>query len=160
MNKLMIEAVVIFALAGCCVAFGYFLRAKCRRRRKPARFEWTVGPVQPKEKGNAVTEIKITNEQKVRVALAPKTATGKPAPLDGKPTWVVSSGDSTVVVAEDGLSAELVSSDTPGETIVVVEADADLGEGVVTITDAIKLTVEGALATSLGLSVGEPEAKA
>lgn len=106
-----------------------------------------------------MTEIRITNEQKVKVTLTPKTGAGKPAKLDGKPTWTVSSGDSTVEVADDGMSAELVSSDTPGETMFVVEADADIGEGVETITDAIKLTVEGAKATSLGLTVGEPENK-
>lgn len=104
-------------------------------------------------------EIKLTNEQKIRVALTPKTATGKPAVLDGKPVWEVLSGGSTVEVAEDGLSAYLVSSDTPGDTQVLVKADADLGEGVEEISDVIKLTVEGAKAASLGLTIGEPEAK-
>lgn len=104
-------------------------------------------------------ELTITNEQKVRVSLTPVTSTGKPAAVDGKPSWTVTSGDSTVVVSEDGLSAELVSSDTPGETMIVVEADADIGAGVETITDAVKLTVEGAKAVSLGLSAGTPEPK-
>ena|SRR6185436_474901 len=104
-------------------------------------------------------EIKISNEEKVKVTLTPKTAAGKPAKLDGVPTWKVDTGDSTVVVADDGLSADLVSSDTPGETIFVVEADADIGEGVETITDAIKLTVNGANAKSLGLVAGTPEPK-
>jgi hypothetical protein len=40
-----------------------------------------------------------------------------------------------------------------------VEADADLGDGVQTISDAIKLIVNGAQATSLGMTVGLPEAK-
>jgi hypothetical protein len=43
--------------------------------------------------------------------------------------------------------------------MIVIEADADLGEGVETISDAIRLTVEGAKAQSLGLSVGTPEPK-
>lgn len=104
-------------------------------------------------------EISITNEQKVKVTLTPVTAAGRPAKLDGVPTWQVSSGDSTVVPSADGLSADLISSDIPGETMFVVSADADLGQGVVNITDSVKLTVEGALATSLGLTAGTPETK-
>lgn len=104
-------------------------------------------------------EITVTNEQKVKVTLKPVTATGKPARLDGAPTWEVVSGDSTVTVSSDGLSADLISSDTPGDTQYLVKADADLGAGVEEISDVIKLTVEGARAASLGLSVGTPEAK-
>jgi len=98
----------------------------------------------------------ITNEQKLPVTITPVTATQKSAKIDGKPTWTVASGDSTLEVAEDGLSANLISADSPGETMIVVEADADLGEGVETISDSIKLTVEGARAINLGLTAGTP----
>lgn len=101
-----------------------------------------------------MVEITLTNEEKVTVTLAPVTTTGKPASLDGVPTWTVVSGDSTVVPAADGLSAELVSSDTPGDTVFLVEADADLGAGVETISDTITVHVEGARAANLGLIVG------
>lgn len=101
-----------------------------------------------------MTEITITNEQKIQVTLAPKTATGKQATLDGKPTWTVQSGIGTLEIAEDGLSAFLVSGDAPGDTMVIVEADADLGEGVQTISDSIQLHVSGAMAENLGLAVG------
>ncbi len=98
-------------------------------------------------------ELKITNEQKIEVTLAPVTATGKPAQLDGKATFTVISGSATIQqdVAGDGLSAFLVSGDLPGDSEILVEADADLGAGVETISDIIKLTVEGAKAASLGL---------
>lgn len=104
-------------------------------------------------------EIKITNEQQVKVTLNPKTDAGRPAKLDGAPKWSVVSGDSTVVAAEDGLSADLVSSDTPGDTTYLVEADADLGEGVETIQETITLAVAGANAKNLGITVGEPTLK-
>lgn len=104
-------------------------------------------------------ELTLTNEQQVRVTLAPKTATGRPAQLDGKPTWDVVSGASTVVVDEDGRGALLVSADDPGDTQFLVKADADLGEGVEEISDIIKLTVQGARAASLGLSAGPAEPK-
>lgn len=104
-------------------------------------------------------EIKITNEQKVKVTLTPKTDTGKPASLDGVPTWQILSGNSSIEVADDGLSATLISGDDPGDTEVIVKADADLGEGVEELSDVLKLSVVGATAKNLGLTVGTPEPK-
>lgn len=105
-------------------------------------------------------EATVTNEQKVNAHLNPQTSTGKPAPVeDGSVKWEVQSGDSTVEPAEDGKSAFLVSSDTPGDTVYLVSADADLGEGVETISDLITLHVEGAKAASLGLTLDKPVAK-
>lgn len=106
-------------------------------------------------------EVSITNEQKIKASLTPTTGGGKPAQLDpnNPPKWSVISGESTVVPAPDGLSADLVSSDTPGDTVFLVEADADLGDGVETISDTIKLTVLGAKAQNLGLTLGTPENK-
>ena len=103
--------------------------------------------------------VSITNEQKVTVTLKPVTNAGKPAKLDGAPTWTVVSGDSTVTPSADGLSASLVSADNPGDTTYLVEADADLGEGVETIQDTITLTVIGANAANLGLVASPPELK-
>ena len=104
-------------------------------------------------------EITITNEQQVNVVLHPVTATGRPATVDGAPTWTVQSGDSTVTAAGDGLSADLISSDTPGDTEILVQADADLGEGVIPISDIIRLTVSHANAANLGLVAGDPTPK-
>lgn len=105
------------------------------------------------------SEVTITNEQKIKATLNPKTATGKPAPLDGVPKWSKVSGDSDIVVAADGLSADLVSADTPGDTTYLVEADADLGAGVENIQDTVTLHVQGARAANLGLTLGTPETK-
>ncbi len=104
-------------------------------------------------------EITITNEQQVNVTLHPVTETGKPAQVDGAPTWTVQSGDATVTPAADGLSADLISSDTPGDTQILVEADADLGSGVITISDIITLHVAHANAANLGLVAGDPTPK-
>lgn len=105
-------------------------------------------------------KITITNEQQVQVTLTPVTQGGQPAPLDGVPTWEVISGNSTINVAEDGKSATLISADDPGDTEILIKADADLGEGVVQVSDVIQLTVAGAQAASLGITVGEPTPKA
>lgn len=103
-------------------------------------------------------ELKITNEQKIKLTVAPTTAAGKPAELDGDVKFTVESGTSAVERI-DARSAYLISSDTPGDTVIIVEADADLGEGVETISDVVKLTVEGARAANLGLVAGTPETK-
>lgn len=124
-----------------------------------AHFDFEVGPVTLKERQHMPLAISITNEQKVTVTLKPVTNAGKPASLDGAPTWTVVSGDSTVAPATDGLSASLVSSDTPGDTTFLVEADADIGAGVQNIQDTITLTVIGAQAANLGLAAGTPELK-
>ncbi len=79
--------------------------------------------------------------------------------LDGPPRWSVQSGEGTVVAAEDGLSATIFSSDKPGDTVILIEADADLGEGVENLSDVIRLTTEGARAKSLGLTGDAPELK-
>lgn len=103
--------------------------------------------------------ITITNEEKVQVTLAPTTAAGNPASLDGLPTWKVTSGDATLEVAADGLSAFLVSGAPGVNSQIAVTADADLGAGVVTLSDVIDLAVVLASASALGLVVGTPVLK-
>lgn len=149
-------------LAGTYTICGWLMGRK--HSRPSAHFEWTVGPVTNKNqttKGNTVLNVKITNEEKVLVSINPKSKLRKAAKVDPniKPSWDIQSGDSAVDVAPDGMSALFTSSDTPGDTIVSVSADADLGEGVATIIDTVTLTVEGAMAESLGLTAGKPEPK-
>jgi hypothetical protein len=103
--------------------------------------------------------ITITNEEKVQLTLAPTTAAGNPATLDGVPTWTVVAGDATVEVSEDGLSAFLVSGAADVNSQIEVVADADLGEGIVTLTDLIDLAVVAAQASVLGLVAGTPTLK-
>ena len=127
---------------------------------KQPRFDWTIGIVQSKvQKKKEIMEIQLTNEQQVTVTLTPKTSAGKPATLDGVPTWEVITGESTVTASADGLSALIVSSDNPGDTQILVKADADLGEGVVEISEVLDVHVAGAQAANLGVSVGTPELK-
>jgi hypothetical protein len=130
---------------------------KCRHRA--AGFDISFGLPTSKDPVPIMTTKTITNEQKVTVTLAPVTDTGKPAKLDGAPAWTVVSGNSQVVVAEDGLSASLVSSDDPGDTEIVIKADADLGAGVEEITETIVLTVTSATAKNFGIAFGTPEPK-
>jgi hypothetical protein len=129
-------------------------------RTPSVRFSFGFGVPQSKTESSIMpVSVSLTNEQKVSVKLTPVTDTGKPAKLDGLPSWAVIDGNSQVVVAEDGYSATLISSDDPGTTNILVKADADLGAGVEEISDTIQVVVVGATARNLGISVGTPEAK-
>ena len=68
-----------------------------------ARLGVAFGPSGPKE--NRMIEQTITTEQKVAVTLAPMTAAGNPAQVDGTPSWYVQSGDATIETADGGISA-------------------------------------------------------
>lgn len=105
-------------------------------------------------------DLTITNEEKVKVTLAPVTSTNKPAKLDGTPEWVTISGPAKLEPASNGLSAYLISDDTNvSDSVFQVNADADLGEGTETISDLITLHVSNAHAKNLGIVAGQPEAK-
>lgn len=103
-------------------------------------------------------ELNCTNEEKVRVQLAPRTTTGKPAKLDGPVTVEVQSGNGSVQMIDD-LSFYAVSGDDPGDTTFVVSGDADLGSGVVAVQDVVLLHVAGSMAANLGLTADAPVTK-
>lgn len=101
----------------------------------------------------------ITNEEKILVTLAPTTAAGNAAALDGEPTWTVAEGDATLDVQPGGMSAYLVSG-AAGASTIVVTADADLDAGEIReLSDVIALNVLNAEAASLGFSAGAAEPK-
>lgn len=104
-------------------------------------------------------ELSITTEEQVLVRIAPKTANGRPAKVDGAPVWAVGTGEATITPSEDGLSCLIVSGENPGNSEISVSADADLGEGVEPISDLIELAVTGVKAVSLGLTAEAPTPK-
>lgn len=97
----------------------------------------------------------INNEQKIRFTLAPKTAKGAPAQVEGEPVWTVESGDATIEPEPGGMSAFIVSGNL-GNSVIKITADADLGPGIATIEDSVELTVTTPMANSLGLTAEEP----
>jgi len=106
-------------------------------------------------------DLTLTTEQKQKVILAPTTAQGNPATLDGEPVWSVVSGAGTVQPEPGGLSAFVLSSDAVDSipTVIQVDADADLGEGVTQIQDTINLVTTNAQAAALGLVTEPPVPK-
>jgi hypothetical protein len=102
----------------------------------------------------------LTSVQKVSLAIEAVDAAGNPAPIDGAPVWSVS--DETVLelqVGDDGLSAVAVTKGPLGSAQVVVSADADLGEGVVSISGLLDIEVVAAQAVALAIKAGTPESR-
>jgi hypothetical protein len=101
----------------------------------------------------------LTDEQKCSLSVAFTTAAGHPAPVDGVPQWSVSDANVlNLTVAADGMSA-VVASGALGTAQVNVQADADLGSGVTTISGVLDVEVKPAQAVSVGISAGTPELK-
>lgn len=130
-----------------------------RRLQEPS-FHFTVGLIEPKHKDQPMpVDVKLTTEQRVQVSVQPKTKAGKPADVDGD---VAFTSDNPAVVIEriDPKSAWINSPDSPGDSVIVVSADADLdATGVQTIEDTVTIHVSNPLAESLGLTLGNPEDK-
>jgi hypothetical protein len=128
------------------------------RQRKQLRFAYKFH-IKQKRKGTPMQEATITNEQKIAFALNPITESGNVAPLDGPPRLSVVSGDGAFNLAEDGLSGELISTDTPSDTTYLLEADADLGEGTELIQETILIHTAGAKAKNFGFAFSTPVPK-
>lgn len=102
----------------------------------------------------------LTDEQKVTLNVAFKTAAGNPARVDGTPSWSSSDeGVITVEPSEDGLSAVAFAAGALGTAQVVCEADADLGDGTRLITGTLDIEVRAAEAVSALVVAGAPELK-
>jgi hypothetical protein len=84
-------------------------------------------------------------------------AKGNPAPLDGAPLWTSSDETILLVTAEaDGLNAVIKAAGKVGTAQVRVDADADLGAGVTTISSLLDFEILPAQAVGLSINVGTP----
>lgn len=96
----------------------------------------------------------MTTSQQFLVTPQFLDARGKPAPVDGIPTY----GSSNEAVARvdpaaDGLTATVVAQGV-GDYTISVSADADLGTGVTTITGQDTGTITANSAVSVGFVAG------
>lgn len=81
---------------------------------------------------------------------------GNPAKLDGMPVWTSSDESvATVTPSEDGMSATILSLGATGTAQISVSADADLGEGVRTMTGSALIDVIAGEAFAFALMLGE-----
>jgi len=107
-----------------------------------------------------MTGAACSNEQKIKVTANPKTTGGRPATFDGPIRISVQSGEGTFTQDPAEPNAFFaVSSDAPGTTVYLLEADADLGAGSILIQETVELEVSGANAANFGLTVGTAEPK-
>jgi hypothetical protein len=99
----------------------------------------------------------MTTTQQFTASISPKDRKGKPAPVDGIPVWATSNDAvAGVVPSPDGMSA-LVVAQGVGDYTISVAADADLGEGIVTITGQDTGSVSQGTAVSVGIQAGPVE---
>lgn len=102
--------------------------------------------------------ITLTTEEKAPLAVHPTTEGGAPAQIQGSVTYAVTAGTCTIEPV-DALTAFVVSGSAPGDSTVSATADADLGTGVVHITDSMTVHVTSPMAEKLGLMAGQPVLK-
>lgn len=104
--------------------------------------------------------VQSTTEEKVGITVAPKTASGKPAPVDGGVTVTVLNGGATAANdPANPLRFFVISEDSAGSAQFRVEVDADLGPGTATISDIVDYTYVSPQATSLGFVADPAEPK-
>ena len=102
------------------------------------------------------TKVKITDTQKFTASIQPVDAKGNPAAVqDGSIQWS-GPGFLSLAPSSDGLSCDVVASGPLGSGQVEVSADADLGDGVVTIGGGLEVEVVAGRAVSLAINTGAP----
>lgn len=134
--------------------FKWLIKLLFSRKRHKGHFSYKIGMPIRKE---VMLELVCTNEQKIKVTVTPVTAAGSFAPLDGPISVSVQSGSGTFEMVDEK-SFWIISGD-PGDTPFLVSGDADVGEGIETISDIVMLHVEGAKASSLGITAEAPVIK-
>lgn len=99
---------------------------------------------------------RITTDQQVVVSVAPKTAKGKPAKIDGSVTFTSSDTGVATVTSIDALTATVVAV-AEGVAQITASFDADLDEGEVrNVEMSGALEVVAAEATTAEITFGEP----
>lgn len=99
---------------------------------------------------------KLTTTQEVTATAYFEDKFGNPAVVDGVPVWTVADpAILTMAVSEDGMTATFTATGVAGTTQVSMDADADLGEGVRTITAIDSIQVVPGEAVVAGFAFGD-----
>ena len=101
-------------------------------------------------------KMRITNEQEFDIELAPLTAAGRPANVDGSAVFTSSDETLCTVIQTGPLTATVraVPNAPMGAAQVVAKVDADLGEGVREIVGSLAVEVVPAEAETVELKAG------
>jgi len=117
-----------------------------------------VSPLNPyiPLRGGPTMAVEITAGQRLRVTITPVDANGHPAPIEqGSVAWSVSDSSLLSVTPEptdEKMALVRPAGSMLGVANVQVTADADVGEGVVTLAAEMEVAITSGMATSLGLT--------
>jgi len=102
--------------------------------------------------------MQLPDDKSVSATVAFADAKGNAAQVQGAPSWTVDPPDSVVTMAgaADGLSATFTPVGPLGSAQVSVSADADLGDGVTTITGLGTIEVIAGTAVTASINFGAP----
>ncbi|MFA5766819.1 MAG: hypothetical protein WC919_02770 [Candidatus Paceibacterota bacterium] len=127
--------------------------------RKAVCFRWHIGPVETSpNSGEVAMSLILKDNQRVTINVSPVDAKGNPAQVDGAPVWaVVGPGIVTLEPSTDGFTCVATTTGELGTTQLTVTADADVGEGIQTISGLLDVEVVGGVAVSLAIAAGVPE---
>jgi hypothetical protein len=125
---------------------------------KAVRFRWRIGPVESSPKPGEVAMLVLKDAQKVTITVSPIDAKGNAAQVDGVPAWAVANpAILTLVPSADGLTCVATTTGAVGTTQITITADADLGEGIKTISGLVDVEVVSGMAAGLNIVAGTPE---
>jgi hypothetical protein len=125
---------------------------------KAIRFRWRIGPVESSPRPGEVAMLVLKDAQKVTITVSPIDAKGNTAQVDGVPAWAVADpAILTLVPSDDGLTCVATTTGAVGTTQITITADADLGEGVKTISGLVDVEVVSGMAAGLNIVAGTPE---
>ena len=139
----------------------YFFRPRqshCSSRMKLSIFLPGVGAI----RGYDEMDITLTATQELAIGAIPLDDRGNPAPVDGTATWAVSDESLGTLVDAEGddleAGAEKVfkAAGPTGNVQVTCVVDADLGEGVRTLSAIWNINIAAAEAVSFGQYTGTP----
>jgi hypothetical protein len=100
----------------------------------------------------------LKDTQRVTISVTPVDAKGNPAQVDGAPVWSIVGPEVVALeVSENGLTCVVNTVGTLGTTQITVTADADIGEGIQTISGLLDIEVVSGMAVSLNVTAGVPE---
>ena len=157
LNLLLAVLLVAFVAAvGMFVDIWWLLRElKHLQGRLPGELPLEISCPESPTIPNTMYNIRLTTDQKARVRVTPFTRGGIKATLDGKPNWAVLSGNASLEVAEDGLSAVIIAPKIPDLSQIQISGDADLSDNRRLLSNTILLTTVAAEAANLAIDVDE-----
>jgi hypothetical protein len=150
---------IIYFLLGSILTVLIFVWWSRHHNKEKAKLELTISTNNLKIKGN-IKMLSLKQNQKVSYELTPIDEQGNPAPVEAGTCQVTSSAPNVFRVEIDPtneLKGEIFSGEL-GTGQLDYSADADLGNGVVTIAgfSAVEVIPAGAQAVGFGITFGTP----